>query len=137
MAASVAERSSNIPKYLGSEQKQVSDYTLSRLIATEREKQREETESLSLLAFESNENVISKILKSSVIQDGFSKAFVTVRSSLSIPNTQGDTLSFPSILFLSHSLQTSATPLKCFGERGSSGLAALAALGSSQAFLCP
>lgn len=65
-----------------------------------KEKSKEKKQSLSLLAFESNENVISKILKSSVIQDGFSKAFVTVRSSLSIPNTQGDTLSFPSILFL-------------------------------------
>lgn len=86
MAVSVAERSSDIPEYLGNEQKQVSDYTLSPLIATERQKQREETESLSLLVFESHEKVISKIFRSCIIQDGFSKAFVTVSSSLSIPN---------------------------------------------------
>lgn len=77
MAVPVAEKSSDIPEYLGSEQKQVSDYTLSPLIATEREKQREETESLSLLVFESYENVISKIFRSSIIQDGFLKTIVT------------------------------------------------------------
>lgn len=77
MAVPVAEKSSDIPEYLGSEQKQVSDYTLSPLIATEREKRREETESLSLLVFESYENVISKIFRSSIIQDGFLKTFVT------------------------------------------------------------
>lgn len=87
MAVSVAERRSNIPEYLGSEQKHVSDYTLSPLIATEREKPRKETESFSLLVFESHENVISKNFKSSAVQDGFSKAFVSVSSSLSIPNT--------------------------------------------------
>lgn len=87
MAVSVAERRSNIPEYLGSEQKHVSDYTLSPLIVTEREKPRKETESFSLLVFESHENVISKNFKSSAVQDGFSKAFVSVSSSLSIPNT--------------------------------------------------
>lgn len=93
VAVSVAERSSNIPEYLGNEQKQVSDYTLSPLIATERDNQREETESLSLLVFKSHENVICKIFRSSIIQDRASKAFVTVSSSLSIPNTQRDTQS--------------------------------------------
>lgn len=40
MAVPVAEKSSDIPEYLGSEQKQVSDYTLSPLIASEREAKR-------------------------------------------------------------------------------------------------
>lgn len=101
VAVSVAERSSDIPEYLGSEEKQVSDYTLSPLIAAEREKQREETESLRLLVFGSHENDISKIFRSSIIQDGFSEAFVTGSSSLRIPSTQGEPQSFPSILFLS------------------------------------
>lgn len=79
----------------------MSDYTLSPLIAAEREKQREETESLRLLVFESHENDISKIFRSSIIQDGFSEAFVTGSSSLRIPSTQGEPQSFPSILILS------------------------------------
>lgn len=133
VAVSVAERRSDIPEYLA--QKQESDYTLSPLIATE--KRSKETESLSLLVFESHENVISKIFGSSVIQDGFSKAFVTVSSSLSIPNTKGILCAFLPFSFFLIPSKFCGTLQKCFGERGSSGLAAFAALGSSQAFLYP